>query len=163
MPACWRIGAVAQPCSEQLRPADLRARMDKVEPRALVADARDLDLVAAAGFDGPVLAVPDESLFEAAPAPAVEPAEDPALIVFTRDGGEPKPVRHGHGYLAGQSVQAEHWYGHGRATSAGARPRAAGRCRRATRSWRRGCAGGRASPRRASIRTSGWSCSSARA
>ena len=36
----------------------------------------------------------------------------PALIVFTSGtAGEPKPIRHGHGYLAGQSVQAEHWYG----------------------------------------------------
>ena len=32
MLACWRIGAVAQPCTEQLRPADLRARMEAVEP-----------------------------------------------------------------------------------------------------------------------------------
>src|SRR5215212_11664553 len=32
MLACWRIGAVAQPCSEQLRPADLRARMEMVDP-----------------------------------------------------------------------------------------------------------------------------------
>jgi acyl-coenzyme A synthetase/AMP-(fatty) acid ligase len=113
MLACWRIGAVAQPCTEQLRPADLRARIDKVEPRALVADLRDLDLVAGAGFDGPVLAVPDESLFEAAPAPVAEvAADDPALIVFTSGtAGEPKPIRHGHRYLAGQSVQAEHWYG----------------------------------------------------
>src|SRR5215207_1917576 len=113
MLACWRIGAVAQPCSEQLRPADLRMRMDKVEPRAVVADARDLELVADAGFDGAVLAVPDESLFEAAPVPAMElSANDPALIVFTSGtAGEPKPIRHGHGYLAGQSVQAEHWYG----------------------------------------------------
>jgi acyl-coenzyme A synthetase/AMP-(fatty) acid ligase len=113
MLACWRIGAVAQPCTEQLRPADLRARIEKVEPRALVADARDLDLVAAAGFDGPVLAVPDESLFEAEPARTVElAAEDPALIVFTSGtAGEPTPIRHGHRYLAGQSVQAEHWYG----------------------------------------------------
>jgi acetyl-CoA synthetase len=113
MLACWRIGAVAQPCTEQLRPADLRARIDKVDPRALVADARDLDLVAGAGFDGPVLAVPDESLFDAAPAGAVGlSAEDPALIVFTSGtAGEPAPIRHGHRYLAGQSVQAEHWYG----------------------------------------------------
>src|SRR5215210_9166624 len=50
MLACWRIGAVAQPCSEQLRPADLRARMDAVEPAAVVADERDLELVADAGF-----------------------------------------------------------------------------------------------------------------
>jgi acyl-coenzyme A synthetase/AMP-(fatty) acid ligase len=113
MLACWRIGAVAQPCSEQLRPADLRARMEKVEPRAVLADARDLQLVADAGFHGPVLAVPDESLFEAAPAPAAElSASDPALIVFTSGtAGEPEPIRHGQRYLAGQSVQAEHWYG----------------------------------------------------
>jgi acetyl-CoA synthetase len=113
MVACWRIGAVAQPCSEQLRPADLRARMDAVEPRALVVDARDLEQVAGTGFDGPVLAVPDESLFEASPAPAVDlSAREPALIVFTSGtAGEPKPIRHGHCYLSGQSVQAEHWYG----------------------------------------------------
>src|SRR5215210_5916908 len=113
MLACWRIGAVAQPCTEQLRPADLRARMDAVDPRAVVADARDLELVAATGFDGPVLALPDETAFEAKPVPAgrFDPAH-PALIVFTSGtAGEPKPVRHGHGYLAGQSVQAEHWYG----------------------------------------------------
>ena len=113
MLACWRIGAVAQPCTEQLRPADLRARMEAVEPSAVVADERDLELVSAAGFDGPVLPVPDESLFDADPAPPADlGASDPALIVFTSGtAGEPTPVRHGHGYLAGQSVQAEHWYG----------------------------------------------------
>ena len=113
MLACWRIGAVAQPCSEQLRPADLHARMDSVEPSAVVADVRDLELVSAAGFNGPVLAVPGDALLEAAPAAAAElSANDPALIVFTSGtAGEPKPVRHGHGYLSGQSVQAEHWYG----------------------------------------------------
>jgi acyl-coenzyme A synthetase/AMP-(fatty) acid ligase len=113
MVACWRLGAVAQPCTEQLRPADLRARMERVEPRAVVADERDAGLLAEAGFDGPVLAVPDERLFEADPAPAAElEAEDPALIVFTSGtAGEPKPIRHGARYLAGQQVQAEHWYG----------------------------------------------------
>jgi acyl-coenzyme A synthetase/AMP-(fatty) acid ligase len=113
MLACWRIGAVAQPCAEQLRPADLRARMDAVEPRAVVVDERDLESVTAAGFRGPRLIVPDERMFEVAPAPALEMAgEDPALIVFTSGtAGEPKPIRHGHRYLAGQRVQAEHWFG----------------------------------------------------
>src|SRR6188508_3497282 len=44
MLACWRLGAVAQPCSEQLRPADIRARAEAVAPAAVVADARDLDV-----------------------------------------------------------------------------------------------------------------------
>ena len=115
MVGCWRLGAVAQPCTEQLRPADLRARIEAVEPGAFVADERDAALVAEAGFDGPVLVVPDESLFEAEPAPAAElDPEDPVLIVFTSGtAGEPKPIRHGARYLAGQRVQAEHWYGAG--------------------------------------------------
>ena len=113
MVACWRLGAVAQPCTEQLRPADLRARVEAVRPRAFVADERDAGLVDEAGFDGPVLIVPDEALFEAEPAPAAElEPEDPVLIVFTSGtAGEPKPIRHGARYLAGQQVQAEHWYG----------------------------------------------------
>jgi acetyl-CoA synthetase len=114
MVACWRLGAVALPCTEQLRPADLRARMDAIEPRTLVAHERHRQLAAEAGYDGPLLLVPDELLFEeAAPAPPAELGpEDPALIVFTSGtSGEPKPIRHGARYLEGQRVQAEHWYG----------------------------------------------------
>src|SRR3954469_15837300 len=84
MLACWRIGAVAQPCSEQLRPADLRARMEAVEPSAVVADERDLDVVAASGFARPVLAGPAASPVEHEPvAPGDFPDGHPALIVFT--------------------------------------------------------------------------------
>ena len=113
MVACFRLGAVALPCTEQLRPADLRSRMEAVAPRAVVADERDAATVEEAGFDGPVVRVPDERLYEAQPAPAAELApEDPALIVFTSGtAGEPKPIRHGQRYLAGQDVQAEHWFG----------------------------------------------------
>ncbi len=67
MIACFRIGAVALPCTEQLRPKDLRARMDLVEPRLAVADERDADAVQEAGFTGRVLTVPDESLYDAPP------------------------------------------------------------------------------------------------
>ena len=114
MVACFRIGAVALPCPEQLRPKDLRARMDLVEPRAVVADERDAQAVLEAGFDGPLLTVPDESLYEAPPAPAAGDLDhdDPALITFTSGtAGEAKPILHGQRYLPGQRVQAEHWFG----------------------------------------------------
>ena len=113
MLACWRLGAVAQPCTEQLRSADLRARFEQVAPRAVIADARDAELVTDAGFDGPLLSMPDVRQFHAEPASPAELSEsDPALIVFTSGtSGRPKPIRHGQGYLAGQRVQAEHWYG----------------------------------------------------
>jgi acyl-coenzyme A synthetase/AMP-(fatty) acid ligase len=111
--ACFRLGAVALPSTEQLRPNDLRARFDKVEPRLVVADRRNLDTIAASGFGGDVVAVPDERLFDATPAPAADLGpEEPALITFTSGtAGEPKPIRHGQRYLAGQRVQAEHWFG----------------------------------------------------
>jgi acetyl-CoA synthetase len=113
MLACWRLGAVAQPCTQQLRPADLRARVERVDPRAVVADERHVELVTAAGFEGPVLIASDAEIFATEPAPAASLDEsDPALIVFTSGtAGEPKPIRHGQGYLTGQRVQAEHWYG----------------------------------------------------
>jgi acetyl-CoA synthetase len=113
MVACFRIGAVALPCTEQLRPKDLRARMDRVGPRLVVADERDAETVTEAGFDGALLRVPDERVFDAPPAPIQDLGpEDPALITFTSGtAGEAKPIRHGQRYLTGQRVQAEHWFG----------------------------------------------------
>jgi acyl-coenzyme A synthetase/AMP-(fatty) acid ligase len=109
--ACFRIGAVALPCTEQLRPGDLRARLDAVPPRLVVASERNLATVREAGFDGPLLRVPDPALFDAVPAAAAElDPEEPALITFTSGtAGEPKPIRHGGRYLSGQATQAEHW------------------------------------------------------
>ena len=111
--ACFRLGAVALPCSEQLRPADLRARMELADPRAALADERNAALIAASGFDGELLQVSDGRLYDADTAPPVElEHDDPALIVFTSGTtGEPKPIRHGQRYLTGQRVQAEHWFG----------------------------------------------------
>jgi acyl-coenzyme A synthetase/AMP-(fatty) acid ligase len=112
--AALRIGAVALPSTEQLRPNDLRARFDKVEPRLVVADERNLDTLSATGFEGEVVSVPDERLFTehlAAPPVDLSPT-DPALITFTSGtSGEPKPIRHGQRYLPGQAVQAQHWFG----------------------------------------------------
>ena len=115
MVACFRIGAVVLPSTEQLRPNDLRARFDKVEPRLVIADERNLATIDASGFPAEhVIAIPDERLFDDhSPAPAADLApEDPALITFTSGtSGEPKPILHGQRYLPGQRVQAEHWFG----------------------------------------------------
>jgi acyl-coenzyme A synthetase/AMP-(fatty) acid ligase len=111
--ACFRIGAVALPCTEQLRPGDLRARMDAVEPALVVAAESGAAMAREAGFTGPLLEIPDEGIFDHSPAPAADlAADDPALIVFTSGtSGSAKPIRHGQRYLAGQAVQAEHWFG----------------------------------------------------
>jgi acetyl-CoA synthetase len=113
MLACFRLGAVALPCAEQLRPADLESRLAHASPHAAVVDERNREVAVAAGFDGELLVVPDERLLESPEAPAAELAPaDPALITFTSGtSGAPKPIRHGQRYLAGQRVQAEHWFG----------------------------------------------------
>jgi acyl-coenzyme A synthetase/AMP-(fatty) acid ligase len=114
--ACFRLGAVALPCNEQLRAADLRLRLLATRPALVVCDRRDREQLDAAGPDCPVLTIPDRRLLDHAPAPAVELAgTDPALIVFTSGtGGEPKPALHGQRYLTGQRLQAEHWLALGR-------------------------------------------------
>jgi acetyl-CoA synthetase len=118
MIACFRIGAVALPCTEQLRAKDLALRLDvtrSVGRLAVVCDERNravLEEALAGGGQTEVLLVPDDALFtEAQPAPPVELApEDPCLVTFTSGtAGEPKAVLHGQRYLSGQSVQAEHW------------------------------------------------------
>jgi acetyl-CoA synthetase len=113
MVACFRIGAVVLPCNEQLRARDLRVRLAAAAPALIVADERNLPELEAAGPDCPVLAIPDETLYDAPPAPAADLApEDPCLIVFTSGtSGEPKAAVHVQRYLPGQRVQAEHWFG----------------------------------------------------
>jgi acyl-coenzyme A synthetase/AMP-(fatty) acid ligase len=114
MVAAWRLGAVALPCSEQLRPQDLRARAELVGPRAVIADERNLAVLEDAALDAEIVSPSGERAPEGgeAPAPAELEPDDPALIVFTSGtSGKPKPIRHGARYLEGQRVQAEHWYG----------------------------------------------------
>lgn len=141
MMACFRIGAVVLPCTEQLRAKDLRLRLGVARPALIVADARNREQIEAAGPDCPVMWVGDAdaawtqktpgagtagtpetqspprargaSHFLGTPPPHADLAEaDPALITFTSGtAGEPKAVVHGQRYLYGQRVQAEHWLG----------------------------------------------------
>jgi acyl-coenzyme A synthetase/AMP-(fatty) acid ligase len=113
MIACLRIGAIALPCTEQLRAKDLRLRLEVAQPRLVVADERNRDQLQAAGPPCPVLYVPDDKLYDAEPAPPADLRdEDPALLTFTSGtAGEPKCVVHGGRYVAGQGIQAEHWLG----------------------------------------------------
>jgi acyl-coenzyme A synthetase/AMP-(fatty) acid ligase len=115
MLACFRLGAVVLPCTEQLRAKDLRLRLRVARPRLVVADERNRAELheALGGGDTEVLLIPDDSLFDAELVPAVELAEeDPCLITFTSGtAGEPKAVLHGQRYLLGQRLQATHWLG----------------------------------------------------
>src|SRR3954447_8953646 len=111
MPAWFRLGAVAVPCTEQLPPADLPSRLAIAQPRLIVCDERNLGVLGEAAPDADVLVVPGPELTAAEPAPAVElGGEDPCLVTFTSGtAGAPQAVLHGQRYLAGQRVQAEHW------------------------------------------------------
>jgi acyl-coenzyme A synthetase/AMP-(fatty) acid ligase len=112
MLACFRLGAVVLPCTEQLRPKDLRLRLQVTNPALVVCDERNATTLAAAGRTDRVLTVPGDELTAGPPleqAPALGP-EDPCLITFTSGtAGEPKAVLHAQRYLAGQRLQAEHW------------------------------------------------------
>src|SRR4051812_33355366 len=111
MLACFRLGAVALPCTEQLRAGDLRRRLEVAQPRLIVCDERNLGVLGEAAPDAEVIVVPGSELTAADPHPPVElEAEDPCLVTFTSGtSGEPKAVLHGQRYLSGQRVQAEHW------------------------------------------------------
>ncbi len=113
MVACFRLGAVALACNEQLRATDLAQRIAKAAPKLIVADERNLSELSAAEPACRVLPVPDPALYDGtvdpAPAAELEPT-DPCLITFTSGTtGEPTGVVHGQRYLPGQLLQAEHW------------------------------------------------------
>jgi acyl-coenzyme A synthetase/AMP-(fatty) acid ligase len=114
--ACWRMGAVALPCTPQLRRHDLELRASAAAPALCVVGD---DLVDELPEDVPEMTVGevaetlDEDRPQETPA-AIEDMgpEDPALIVFTSGTtGEPRGVVHAYRYLAGQHAQAEHWLG----------------------------------------------------
>jgi acetyl-CoA synthetase len=63
MIACFRIGAVALPCTEQLRAKDLRLRLDVARPSLIVADERNRAELEAAAPECPVLWTQDETIW----------------------------------------------------------------------------------------------------
>jgi acyl-coenzyme A synthetase/AMP-(fatty) acid ligase len=111
MVACFRLGLVVLPCTEQLRPKDLELRLRIAGPRLVVCDQRNAGVLTDAGWDGPTLWAPWGELGDAVGPPHEElDAGDPCLITLTSGtSGEPKAVLHGQRYLAGQMLQARHW------------------------------------------------------
>ncbi len=109
--AAFRLGAVALPCTEQLRAKDLAQRIAVAEPRLIVADPRNAAELRAARPACDVLLLGEDELTAAEPAPAADLAPgDPCLITFTSGtSGAPKAALHGQRYLTGQQLQAEHW------------------------------------------------------
>jgi acetyl-CoA synthetase len=116
MLTCFRIGAVAMPCNVQLRRGDLEHRVAAADPKLTIGDEAHLRELP----DG----VPYMTLSELADVldedlpqePPVQPAdldpEDPAVIIFTSGTtGKPRGVVYPQRYLAGQRLQAEHWFG----------------------------------------------------
>src|SRR5436309_2358602 len=55
MVACFRQGHVVLPCTEQLRPKDLRLRLAVAEPTVVVCDERNRDTLSDAGWGGPTI------------------------------------------------------------------------------------------------------------
>ena len=116
MLACWRMGAVALPCNPQLRRKDLELRARAADPKLCVGEARYLaelpDGIPYMDMDD-LARVFDEDLDQETPAAMADLAPtDPAAIVFTSGTtGEPRGVVYPQRYLAGQELQAKHWFG----------------------------------------------------
>ncbi len=129
MVACFRIGAVALPCTEQLRARDLRLRLDAARPALIVCDERNRAELEQAAPDCPVAMVPDERLFAGPPAGLVESGPDePCLITFTSGtSGLPKGSSTASATSPGSSSRQSTGSAPGGASWSGARLPAGGR------------------------------------
>jgi acyl-coenzyme A synthetase/AMP-(fatty) acid ligase len=114
--ACWRMGAIALPCSTQLRRGDMALRVGAASPKLCVGQEEllsDLPDGVPAMTVADVADALDEDRPQETPMAIAELApKDPALIVFTSGTTrESRAALHAQRYLTAQSVQAKHWLG----------------------------------------------------
>ena len=143
MVACFRIGAVVLPCTEQLRAKDLRLRIEATGPKLILADERNRAEVAAAAGRARSRGSPTRRSSPPTPAAAVDAGRGrPAASSPSRAARPASRSRSSTPSATGRASASRPSTGstRGPATSSGARRRAAGRSRRATCSSRRGCA-----------------------
>ncbi len=125
MVATLKIGALAIPCSEMLRPRDLSYRARHSHAKAIVTTPELADVVDAIGDEAPSLryviggerqgfrALDLEVRDVPTGSPAVRTRSDEPAICYYTSGttGEPKAVLHLHRYPIGHRVTARYWIG----------------------------------------------------
>jgi acyl-coenzyme A synthetase/AMP-(fatty) acid ligase len=110
MLACLKSGAVAIPCSEQLRARDLAFRARHSGAALLVADRGAEAEIGAMAERPPVVFTDDADLGDEAHETADTSPSDTAFILYTSGTTkDPKGAVHTHGYCWAKRVQAERW------------------------------------------------------
>ncbi len=88
MMACFRIGAVVLPCTEQLRAKDLRLRLSVARPSLIVADERNREQIETAAPSCPVMWVAGEDTQEESSKSGLPPRARGASLLGTRPDPE---------------------------------------------------------------------------